>query len=110
MTETDWRMRGGVTVGLTQDDSCPDNPTSSTFLADWLHRLICFQHDFCVCVCFNPEAFNTIILIRIITMLKIFSKKIFYVATFIQPIKGSVWVIDGGLFCFMFIGSCHTSF
>lgn len=37
-------------------------------------------------LCFNPEDSTMIILIRIITMLNIFNK-IFFLATFIQPIK-----------------------
>lgn len=38
-------------------------------------------------LCFVPEDFNTIILIRITATLKIFIKKIFYGAIFLQPIK-----------------------
>ena len=38
-------------------------------------------------LCLNPEDFTMIILIRIITMLNIFIK-IFFLAMFIQPIKG----------------------
>ena len=37
-------------------------------------------------LCFNPEDLSMISLIRIITMLNIFNK-IFFLATFIQPIK-----------------------
>ena len=37
-------------------------------------------------MCFNPEDLSMISLIRIITMLNIFNK-IFFLATFIQPIK-----------------------
>lgn len=39
-------------------------------------------------LCFNPQDFNTIILVQIRAVLKIFNKKIFYVATFIWLIKG----------------------